>query len=148
MYSRPIEVLPILWKRPRLKHLVPIEELLRVMESYKINALTLQNYMKKIIKGADEIFSQDLLDFYILEKEMNKGIYVLSFTSKNLLKERLSVSYSDGIEFKFFSFKIKDEKFSGEIREISEAEEKALKVIQESKKLGEELGIEVKILQH
>ena len=124
------------------------EELLKVMESYEINALTLQNYMKKVIKGADEIFSQDLLDFYILEKEMNKGIYVLSFASKNLLRERLSVSYSDGIEFKFFSFKIKDEKFSGEMREISEAEEKALKVIQESKKLGEELGIEVKILRH
>ncbi len=148
MYLRPIEAIPVLWKRPRLKHLVPIEELLKVMEGYKINTLTLQNYMKKVIKGADKIFSWDLLDFYTLEREINKGFYVLSSISKNFLRERLSISYSDGIEFKLFSFKIKDEKISGEIREIPEAEEKALKVIQESKKLGEELGIEVKVLPY
>ena len=148
MYLKPIESIPINWNRPRLKYLVPLEELIKLLHFYKkgnckLSENVIKRYTKATINEADSIFAKDILDFCLLLYEYNSGFYVITKNSKKALSKRLNVSYNDGIEFNFFLKIFKDEKILKEEPRFIQTEEKTLEVIFLTKEISETFDIEI-----
>lgn len=149
MYLKPIETIPINWNRPRLKYLVPLEELLKLLKLYKdgnqrVKENTLKKYTEKTIDKADKVFTGDLLDFYLLLTEYNTGFYKITENSKKLLSKRLNISYADCLEFNFFLTNLKNEKILEKEKEIVPAEEKAFEVIILTKEISNTFNLEIR----
>ena len=148
MYLRPLESILFLQVRPRLKYLVPIDELYKLIKSYEKKTSKQETllYVKKIIHETNNIFSQDMFEFLLINEELNSGLYVITTQGKKILKRKLEVSYTDGKEFKLLSTNLREEEVLREIKEeIISTEQVATEVMNISKELSKNLSLNIHI---
>jgi hypothetical protein len=129
--------------------IIPVAEVLGYIKKYQNNHEIypkIEYYTRNIVDEASMLFAHDIFDLSKLRIGLLEGEYSLTENGKLILKERLKIIYTDGIEFKVASSNLKTirippiqklkPKIDGAVRKAAEAA--AI-----SRTLGNDIGLEI-----